>query len=56
MGQLGGRDLFQLPTSEIEDLYKEQKEMKQANERGFGLVGRQPTIHNQAQAGDSSAQ
>ena len=34
-----------LPTSEIGDLHKEQREMRDAETRQFGLVGRQTNIH-----------
>lgn len=41
---LGGRELFALPTSEIEDLYKEHKEKQDAFKRDFGLIGIQTQV------------
>ena len=43
------RPLFVLPTSEVADLYKEQKELKDAHIKSFGLVGRQTNICADAQ-------
>lgn len=43
--KLGERDLWVLPTSEVEDLYKELKEKDNANQRNFGIVGRQPVLY-----------
>lgn len=38
------RELFVLPTSEIEDLYKELKEQDAV--QNFGLIGRQPIMND----------
>ena len=40
----GGRQLFNLPTSVVEDLYKEQKEHDEASQIPFGLIGTQHEI------------
>jgi hypothetical protein len=41
-----GRPLFQLPTSEIADLYKEQKEMEAP--KNFGLIGKKAMPHSKS--------